>query len=241
MGMPVGYPLLSKRGQRIEGTPLRKENERKDEFMEGFNFLFEAFILLMGLAMAEVLRGFARVLKLRARRRAAIDQADAVRIGWLTPLLGLFVITDQATFFLHMFGFRESMPFNGGTVLGILLTIGWYYLIASMTFPDEPGDWRDFDQWFWEQKRFVVGGVIGVNILSTIAQVIFLDGEQQARIAEQMNPQMMIASVLSFATLPMMVWLFFSRSVLVCQLLLMGILGVAVVYGLLTFTLQMPG
>ena len=36
--------------------------------MEGFNFLFEAFILLMGLAMAEVLGGFARVLKLRARR-----------------------------------------------------------------------------------------------------------------------------------------------------------------------------
>ncbi|MEO1221421.1 MAG: hypothetical protein AAFY42_08730, partial [Pseudomonadota bacterium] len=78
--------------------------------MEGFNFLLEAFILLMGLAMAEVLGGFARVLKLRARKRAGIEDPDAVRIGWLTPLLGIFVIVDQSTFFLHMFSFREVMP-----------------------------------------------------------------------------------------------------------------------------------
>ena len=173
--------------------------------MEGFNFLLEAFVLLMGLAMAEVLNGFARVLKLRARRRAGIDTHKAIRIGWLTPLLGLYVITDQSTFFIHMFGFRDTMPFNGGTVLGILLTIGWYYLIASMTFPDEPRDWPDFDEWFWQQKRFVVGGVIGVNLLSTAAQYVFVDPEQQARIAEQMTPSILAASVLSFASVPLMV------------------------------------
>ena len=56
--------------------------------MDGFNFLFEAFVLLMGLAMAEVLRGFSRVLKLRARRKAKIvPDAETIRIGWLVPLL----------------------------------------------------------------------------------------------------------------------------------------------------------
>ncbi len=209
--------------------------------MEGFNFLLEAFILLMGLAMAQVLGGFARVLKLRARRKAGIDDADAVRIGWLTPLLGLFVIVDQSTFFLHMFGFRDTMPFNGGTVLGILLTIGWYYLIASMTFPDQPGDWPDFDEWFWQQKRFVVGGVLGVNVLSTIAGLVFFDAEQQQRIAAAMTPTLGIANLLVLLSLPMMIWLFFSRSAIVCKVLLVAILALTLLYGVLTFTVQQPG
>ena len=211
--------------------------------MAGFNFLFEAFILLMGLAMAEVLGGFARVLKLRARKRAGIDGADAVRIGWLTPLLGLFVITDQATFFLHMFAFREVMPFNGGTVLGILLTIGWYYLIASMTFPDEPGDWPDFDEWFWQQKRFVVGGVLGVNVLSLIAQFVFITPEQiEATQAQaEASPLLALAGLASLLVFPIMVWLFVSKSARVCLTLLIASQALTLVYGVMTFTSQQPG
>ena len=197
----------------------------------------------MGLAMAEVLRGFARVLKLRARKRAGIADANAVRIGWLTPLLGLFVIVDQSTFFLHMFAFREGMPFNGGTVMGILLTIGWYYLIAAMTFPDEPQSWPDFDDWFWQQKRFVVGGVIGVNILSTIAQVFFVTEEQNNAMQTALvsTPILGIANLFAFAVLPLMIWLFFSRSALVCKVLLIAILVCTAAFGALTFTIQQPG
>jgi hypothetical protein len=211
--------------------------------LEGFYFLTEAFVLLMGLAMAEVLRGFARVLKLRARKRAGIEDADAVRIGWLTPLLGLFVIVDQSTFFLHMFTFRDGMPFNGGTVMGILLTIGWYYLIAAMTFPDEPQSWPDFDDWFWQQKRFVVGGVIGVNILSAIAQAFFVTEEQNKAMQEAVlnTPIIGIAQLFAFAVLPMMIWLFFSRSALICKILLIAILVCSVTFGALTFTIQQPG
>lgn len=208
--------------------------------LAGFNFLLEAFILLMGLAMAEVLRGFARVLKLRARRRAGIDQSDAVRIGWLTPLLGLFVITDQATFFIHMFELRDVMPFNGGTVLGILLTIGLYYLIASMTFPDQPRDWPDFDDWFWQQKRFVIGGVLLVNVLSTLAQFTFLDWEKQSRLASELSPAYELANLFAFLTLPLMVLLFFSKNALVCRILLFGILAGSLSYGALTFLEPMP-
>lgn len=211
--------------------------------MEGFYFLTEAFILLMGLAMAEVLRGFARVLKLRARKRAGIADANAVRIGWLTPLLGLFVIVDQSTFFLHMFAFREGMPFNGGTVMGILLTIGWYYLIAAMTFPDEPQSWPDFDDWFWQQKRFVVGGVIGVNILSAVAQFFFVTEEQNNAMQTALvsTPILGIANLFAFAVLPLMIWLFFSRSALVCKVLLIAILVCTAAFGALTFTIQQPG
>lgn len=205
--------------------------------MEGFYFLTEAFILLMGLAMAEVLGGFARVLKLRARKRAGIEDANAVRIGWLTPMLGLFVIVDQSTFFMHMFSMRETMPLNAATILGILITIGWYYLIAAMTFPDEPQSWPDFDEWFWQQKRFVVGGVIGVNILSMIAQINFMNPAEAAQMFACMDPvARMYAGPIVLSAYPMMIWLFVSRSVRVCQLLIIGNVAVLVIYSVLSFT-----
>ena len=212
--------------------------------MSGFNFLFEAFILLMGLAMAEVLRGFARVLKLRSRRKAGIDPgAAAIRIGWLVPLLGLFVIVDQSTFFIHMYAYRTTMPFNGGTVLGILLTIGWYYLIASLTFPDEPADWPDFDAWFWLQKRFVVGGVIGVNVLSPLAMVVFDTSAHQAATVAAMEqyPRLGLANLLVFLVIPAMIWLFFTKSSRVAITLLAFINLMTLIYGALVFAIPQPG
>lgn len=210
--------------------------------MPGFNFLFEAFILLMGLAMAEVLSGFARVLKLRARRRAGIDQtAQRTTIGWLVPLLGLFVILDQSTFFLHMYTYRDSMPFNGGTVLGILLTIGWYYLIASMTFPDEPADWPDFDAWYWQQKRFVIGGVIGVNLISTVAGMVIVQPEQQQEVAASLTPDQAIAALIALSVLPAMIWAFFTKSKKVSIALLAFMSLATLVYGVMVIATTHPG
>lgn len=60
--------------------------------MEPFELVFATLGLLLGLTITEVLGGFARVLKLKRSERAM------VRVGWLTPLLGLFVILDLTTF-----------------------------------------------------------------------------------------------------------------------------------------------
>ena len=56
--------------------------------MDEFSYIFELFALLLGLAVAEMLGGFGQVLKLRARRKAGMDEG-VVRVGWLVPLLGL--------------------------------------------------------------------------------------------------------------------------------------------------------
>ncbi|KMS55581.1 hypothetical protein [Sphingobium cupriresistens] len=132
--------------------------------MSGFDLVFAAFGLLLGLAISEVLGGFSRALKLKRGARA-------VRIGWLTPLLGLFVLLDLTSFWLTAYEARAQMDANYLTLTAVLALVGVYYLAATLIFPDEPEDWPDFDQWYDRHKRLVIGGVLCANIGNIVGQV----------------------------------------------------------------------
>ena len=170
--------------------------------MDEFNYVFELFALLLGLAVAEMLQGFGQVLKLRARRKANIahpergdDAAIKVRIGWMVPLLGLLVLVDLATFWGGLWMVRGGIEMSMLTVFVVLVLIGGYYLVATQVFPDQPELWPDFDQWYALQKRFVVGGVLIINVLAQALQY----------------PALVLASLLILLNLPAMLWLALSK------------------------------
>lgn len=129
--------------------------------MTSFDLVFAVYGLLLGLAIAEVLGGFARALKLKRG-------AKAVKIGWLTPLLGTLVIFDLTSFWLLAFDTREQIGANYLTLLGVLAMVGIYYLAASVIFPDEPEEWPDFDEWYDKQNRLVIVGLLAANVLSWV-------------------------------------------------------------------------
>ncbi|WP_256959983.1 hypothetical protein, partial [Sphingobium sp. Z007] len=115
------------------------------------------------MAISEVLGGFSRALKLKRG-------AKPVRIGWLTPLLGLFVLLDLTSFWLTAFEARAQMDANYLTLTAVLALVGVYYLAATLIFPDEPEEWPDFDDWYDRHKRLVIGGVLTANIGIIIGQ-----------------------------------------------------------------------
>ncbi len=131
--------------------------------MSGFDLVFAAFGLLLGLAISEVLGGFSRALKLKRGTKP-------VRIGWLTPLLGLFVLLDLTSFWLSAFEARAQIDANYLTLVGVLALVGIYYLAATLIFPDAPEEWPDFDDWYDRHKRLVIGGVLTANIGNIIGQ-----------------------------------------------------------------------
>ncbi|RYD56546.1 MAG: hypothetical protein EOP60_05060, partial [Sphingomonadales bacterium] len=109
--------------------------------MSAFELVFAVFGLLLGLAVAEVLGGFSRALKLKRGTRP-------VKIGWLTPLLGIFVMLDLTSFWLMAWESRDQLGANYLTLVAVLAIVGVYYLAATLIFPDEPEQWPDFDDWY---------------------------------------------------------------------------------------------
>jgi hypothetical protein len=138
--------------------------------MSAFEFVFSLFGLLLGFSLVEVLSGLVRTFKLR--RAAGPDAQPAVRIGWLTPLLGLFVLVDLTSFWNIAWRSRDLIPANLATLLLGLAVTGLYYFSASMVFPDKPEEWPDFDEWAKRHKRQVMGGILACNLIATAAALL---------------------------------------------------------------------
>jgi hypothetical protein len=128
--------------------------------MDSFSFVFSLFGLLMGLALAEVISGLGTAIELRHK----------IRIGWLTPLLGLLIAFDLTSFWMFAWQLRESIPVNFISLAGGLLIFGIYYLIAQMVFPDDLELWPDLDAYYFAHKKWLLGGVYACNVLALAGQ-----------------------------------------------------------------------
>jgi hypothetical protein len=129
--------------------------------MDNFNLVFSLFGLLLGLALAEVLGGFG----------AALQERRKIRIGWLTPLLGLIVACDLTTFWSWAWDARAAVSARYLVLLCALVITGIYYLAARLVFPHDRTEWPDYDRYYFAHKHWVIGGVLLSNLLLTAGQI----------------------------------------------------------------------
>jgi len=109
-----------------------------------------------------------------------------VRIGWLTPLLGLFLLLDLLSFWLIAWDIRELVRIDYPSLLGMLVIVGTYYLAASLIFPDCPEEWPDFDRWYDRQNRMALGGMLAANLISILYQFALEADASEAQIEAQL-------------------------------------------------------
>ncbi|HWQ85665.1 hypothetical protein [Brevundimonas sp.] len=130
--------------------------------MSAFEFFFSFYGLLLGLSVAELVGGFARVLHERHR----------VRFGWLTPLLAVFVAMDVATFWSQAWVIFRGAPFNLSLLFLGLVVAATFYVAASVTFPrvtaEGVGDRIDLDEHFWIHRRLVFTCVMAANAIVAV-------------------------------------------------------------------------
>lgn len=134
--------------------------------MNAFDFVFSLFGLLLGLSLAELLTGLSRTLKLRKK----------IRVGWLTPLLGIFVTMDLTSFWAGAWDMRGSIRVSYALLLAGVVTTGLYYLAASLVFPGKPEEWPDFDAYYLRHRRQVLGAVWLCNGIAFVGPMLLGTG-----------------------------------------------------------------
>lgn len=119
--------------------------------MSDFEFLFALYGLLLGLSLAEILGGLARAIEARIRPGVTI------RVGWLTPLLAIFVLLDLLSFWSSAWTSRAYLSVSSHALFGVMSFAGAYYLAAALVFPRQADEQPDFDDHFFRVRRIVLG------------------------------------------------------------------------------------
>lgn len=118
--------------------------------MTNFEFVFSLLVILLGLALAAVLGGIARVMKAR----------PSVAVGWGTGLLASWVTTETIIFWQVFWRLRDSLPSNAATLFAGFVITALYYFAAASVFPNDLEGLSKLDDYFMREKPKVIGAIL---------------------------------------------------------------------------------
>ena len=159
--------------------------------MTNFEFIFSLFGLLLGLSLAELLGGFGRSVQKRRK----------LRIGWLSPLLGLLILLDVASFWLVAWSIRDVVPIDYFPIMVGLLICCLYYLVATVVFPHDLDEWPDLDTYYFQHRSLVIGGMILCNGLA-LAGVAALGVDPLSNFGDKVSIAIFLLSALALVLVP---------------------------------------
>lgn len=131
--------------------------------MSQFEFLFSLYSLLLGLSLVELLSGLGRTVK--ARLHVDEEARAGYRVGWLTPLLGLFVMLDLLSFWSAAWAVRDIIAVSGASLMAVMLFASAYYLAAHLVFPESIPKNGDLDPHYFHVRRIVLGMLFGLLVV----------------------------------------------------------------------------
>ncbi|WP_439566786.1 hypothetical protein [Sphingopyxis sp.] len=122
--------------------------------MSDFEFIFALYSLLLGLSMVELLGGLGRALEVRF---AAQAERGAFAIGWLTPLLAVFVMLDLLSFWSAAWTARGSLTVSNTVLMAVAAFAAVYFLAARLVFPSHPEGFANLDVHYFRVRRIILG------------------------------------------------------------------------------------
>ena len=139
--------------------------------MEKFEFIFSLFGLVMGLALTELLGGFAK----------AVKRHGPARLGTLTPVITAFLVYEITDFWMNAWSVRDAMPIGMPTLLVCVVITGFYYFATVLVWPEDgdPG-WNDLDGWMLAHKKQLLLSVFASNAVTGVALAAIGAPETQA-------------------------------------------------------------
>ena len=138
--------------------------------MSAFEFFFSFYGLVLGLSVAAIATGLA----------LAIQHRRTVRLGYLTPLLAIFVALDVASFWDFAWTVFRDAPYSYGLlVMGLVIALV-YFIASSLVFPYALTQDQSLDEHFWANKKSVLILTTAANLLAVLLALPFLLARQDA-------------------------------------------------------------
>ena len=126
--------------------------------MSNFEFVFSLLVIILGLGLAEVFGGFARVIKRR----------DAHSIGWGTGLLAAWIVMETVIFWEIVWRSRDVLPDNSAALFPGVAVTGLYYIAGALCWPDDVHGQASLDEYFMREKLKAIGAVLAAVALAFI-------------------------------------------------------------------------
>ena len=126
--------------------------------MDKFSFFFAFYGLILGLAVTELLGGFAGLVRARALKRLEPQTA-------LLALLPFLIIVAT---WIEAWDSLRDVKLDLAALWSPVLLATCYYLAASVVFPSDPADFDDLASYYSSRKRFVVAMLTAAEVLITV-------------------------------------------------------------------------
>ena len=126
--------------------------------MDRFEFFMVFYGLLLGLAVAELLLGFANIARAKTRPK----------LGWLTPALGVVVFFAIITSFLDAWGKMAEVRLRLESFILPSIIGGAYFFAAVVVVPKHLDVWSNLDEYFFARRKWTVGLLLA-PFLATLA------------------------------------------------------------------------
>ena len=125
--------------------------------MDKFSFFFAFYGLILGLAVAELLIGLARLIRARAVRQ----------IEARTALMALFIFVSICATWIDAFQLLDYATLDFQGLAAPVLAATCYFLAATVVFPTDAEELSDLGRYFTEHKTFIVGLLFAAEWLIT--------------------------------------------------------------------------
>jgi hypothetical protein len=123
--------------------------------IDSFSYFITFYSLILGLALTELLGGFAHMVRAKALKKLEPQ----------TALLALFILVDICSTWVDGWLSLKDVTVNfAGLWAPVLLAI-CFYLAASVVFPHDDSDHERLADYYRERKRFVVGLLLAGEML----------------------------------------------------------------------------
>jgi hypothetical protein len=123
--------------------------------LDSFTYFIAFYSLILGLALTELLGGFAHMVRAKALKKLEPQ----------TALLALFILVDICSTWVDGWLSLKDVTVNfAGLWAPVLLAI-CFYLAASVVFPHDEADHERLADYYRERKRFIVGLLLAGEML----------------------------------------------------------------------------